>query len=273
MRAAALLLLAAVLLLGLLALDRRSLERANRLYRAGRVEASVELYRIRAAGGRADPVAAYGLGTALLARGDPAAARPLRRAAEAADSALRQRAHYNLGYHHLVRAEDAGESLAALEALEAAVRHGRSAVALDPDDEDARWNLELAERRLEELLRREPRLSDREEAGEPEDLELDTGELVRVEATDSASGAPPDELPPSRNPRGDEEASAERVAVEGAEEARARNDPGPLEPAAALEIVRGSESHDAEHLVRRLLWVHRPEVAWWEDEPYPGGRW
>lgn len=278
--------LAVVVLLAvavLLALDRRSLERANRLYRAGEASAAAEVYRVRAgdsgpeasdsaAAPPRDPVAAYGLGTALLALGETEARRHLRRAAASGDSAVSQRAHYNLAYHSLVRAGASADPDSTFRALIAAVRHGREALERDPGDDEARWNLALAERRLEELLRRAAG-SDERQQGEPEDLRFDDGELVRVEAADSATSPPPAELPPSEEAGGDEDdRPRRRVAVEGAEEALAGGDPGPLTRAAALELVRRG-SDDPERLVRRLLWVHRPEVAWWNSEPYPGGAW
>jgi hypothetical protein len=30
---------------------------------------------------------------------------------------------------------------------------------------------------------------------------------------------------------------------------------------------------EPEALVRGLLWSHRPDVAWWSGQAYPGGPW
>lgn len=281
-------LVALLLVAGLLALDRRSLERANRLYRAGEVAAAADVYRSRVGEGApqepapeesatpeavaANPVASYGLGTSLLALGDPAAESHLRAAAASGESAVAQRAHYNLGYRFLGRAAGAPDPDSRFRALVAAVRHGRAAVELDPGDDDARWNLELARLRLEDLLRRAAGVDERG-PGDPEDIRFDDGELVRAEASDSATRPPPIELPPSEEAGGPEDnRESPRVAVEGAEEALAGDDPGPLTSAAALELVRRGPD-DPEHLIRRLLWVHRPDVEWWNAEPYPGGEW
>ncbi len=119
----------------------------NRAFRRGDYTRAVERYRT-ALGRTAEdaPRLRYNLGTALLWEGDPEAAREqLTAALEAQSPELRARAFYNLGNVHVQdRAVDEVQRL--LDAIAAY----RRALLLNPDDEDARWNLELAMRRLEE---------------------------------------------------------------------------------------------------------------------------
>ncbi|MGH7545154.1 MAG: tetratricopeptide repeat protein, partial [Gemmatimonadota bacterium] len=121
-------------------------EAGNRAYRRGGVEEAVAAYR-RAVEKKPDDAAArYNLGTAYLADGRADAALPhLARATEAEPPELRARAFYNLGTAHLSRAAD-GDRESALRAVDAF----RQALLLQPEDRDAKWNLELALRRLEE---------------------------------------------------------------------------------------------------------------------------
>ncbi|HXE58260.1 MAG TPA: VWA domain-containing protein [Gemmatimonadales bacterium] len=126
----------------------REMRRAERLYEEGRYREAQELYR-RLAGSRDDPALRYDLGNALYRmRRYEAAAREFERARRGAvvDS-LRQRAAFNLGNAYVRAAEEADRKL---ELLERAVRAYEAALRLDPGDRDAKWNLELALRRLDE---------------------------------------------------------------------------------------------------------------------------
>ena len=148
-------LLAGVLVAGLLVAvllrqDRSSLERANRLYRAGEVQAAVQLYRARAEARNATTTASYNLGTALLPSDAVAAEHHLRRAVQGVDSLTRQRGYYNLGYRFLIGVEEWFRPDSAMSLLAAAIRSNRAALRLDPAYEDARWNLALAQRMLDE---------------------------------------------------------------------------------------------------------------------------
>ncbi len=104
-------------------------------YRAALDRAADEAPRLR-----------YNLGTSLLQLEELEAARgQLGAALEAQSPELRARAFYNLGNAH---ARDG--SADRVENLRDAIAAYRRALLLDPDDDDARWNLELAMRRLEE---------------------------------------------------------------------------------------------------------------------------
>jgi tetratricopeptide (TPR) repeat protein len=149
----------AVLLAGGLAftlgVERRSMERANRLHRAGDPAQAAALYRdlIGADTGRA--LVHYNLGTALLALGSPAAEPELLRAvAGERDDVfeLRRRALYNLGVWNLERAlAVAAAPDSVREHATRAVDANKDVLRLLPGDARARWNLALAQRLLDSL--------------------------------------------------------------------------------------------------------------------------
>ncbi len=150
---------------------------AERLYRAGRYAEAyhhlLETAETLETGRRAalQPALDYDAGSALyrLGRYGAAAAR-FGSALAAGSPGLRQRSAYNMGNAY-VRAAEAAAGLpppvlrdpnrtrstpggevvsSAYEALRRAITAYEEALQLDPDDADARWNLELALRKLDE---------------------------------------------------------------------------------------------------------------------------
>lgn len=254
--------------------DRGSVERANRLFRGGDAPAALDLYRSASERSGAGAGTDYNLGTALLALDADEAEMHLRSAIDGSDPAVAQRAYYNLGYHFLRRVSSSTPPDSARRLLTGAVGANRAALAFDPDHADARWNLDLARRALDSLDRVTPRFDDREaQRDAQDDLPIDETTLARTPPGDSTSGPPPPDAPDRRDPRPPgEERRGERVAVEGATEARIRGAAPPLSRGEALELIRNRDD-DPEELIRGILWTGRPDVAWWSSEPYPGGDW
>ncbi len=109
-------------------------------YEAGRPKDSLRPFDTAARLAPAEPLAQYNAGTAHLAAEQARAAVGfLERAAAAAPAALAPAAHYNLGTARLA----AGDAAGAVEALKQSLR-------LEPPSADAKFNLELALRALEE---------------------------------------------------------------------------------------------------------------------------
>ncbi len=118
----------------------------NRAYRAGDYSKAVERYRAALIRGAASPRLEYNLGTALFQVGEAQEAQLLLESALRAQAPeLRAHAFYNLGG---VLTQGGATSA---ESLRAAIEAFRRSLLLDPYNEDARWNLELAMRRLQEL--------------------------------------------------------------------------------------------------------------------------
>lgn len=258
-------LIGAAAVAALLWADRGSLERGNRLFNDGEVEAAEELYL--AASSRSDPPAAatYNLGTALLSQGEETGDRHLRDAAGSADPVAAQRGSYNLGVALLTRVDASVEPDSAFGLLSGAVEGTRAALRLDPRDENARWNLALAQRMLDSLLVAHPETDLRRNSGQDE-TRVDDAALTRSGEGEGVSGQEPDDPQPSGN------IGQRRGAAVGTSEAWALQDPGPMDADAARRLLQGL-ADDPETLVRGILWAHRPDVAWWSAEPYPGGNW
>lgn len=251
----------------LLWLDRGSLERGNRLYRGGDAGRAAALYRHAADGDdETHPLAPYNLGTALLGLDPDSAETSLRIAAQAEDPTIAQRGLYNLGYRYLTSVSGAMEPDSMVATLVQAVASLRGALRMNPSDAAARWNLALAQRKLDALA---PAAGtpDTENSGESDDeLEVDDLALARSEDADAVSGLEPED-PTEVDNRGQRSG-----AQQGAREAWAAQDPGPMTPGAAFGLL-GQVDDDPEKLVRGILWSHRPEVPWWESHAYPGGAW
>jgi Ca-activated chloride channel homolog len=140
---------AAVLLLALIGWGIGALERGNRYYRAGRYAEAVREYEVALRERVSSPELHYNLGTALLQLGRfQEAQQHLQRALLAADASLRQRAYFNDGYRTLIPGRRGGGD--ANQQLDAAIESYKHALRLDPRDQDAKWNLELALRQKEQ---------------------------------------------------------------------------------------------------------------------------
>jgi hypothetical protein len=259
-----LVLLATALVVGILAMqDRVSVERGNRAFHAGDPETAAQTY----ARFPEDPAVAYNLGTALMGLDPDSASRVLRSAAAATeDPATRQRSLYNLGYHLITRLGGLMVRDSILAVLQEAVAVNRLALRLDPADEDARWNLAVAQRRLDAMVPPGEETG-KQSSGESEDeIAMNNPELARSEDAPAESGAEPED------PRAADNQGERSGPLQGAREAWATQDPGAMTATDALSLLT-SLNDEPELLLRGVLWSHRPDVAWWSGQPYPGGRW
>ena len=131
--------------------ERGSLERANRLLRAGQVAEAEALYAERALAAPSAPEVRYNLGTALVTLGSATGEVELSRAIPRGDADLRGRAQYNTGLSRLDRALDAQDPDSVRTHASAAVGANRMAIRLRPEDQNAKWNLAMALRLLDSI--------------------------------------------------------------------------------------------------------------------------
>jgi len=141
---------AGLLLAGVL--ERRSMERANRLHRDGEPQAAARAYADLSPDREgANDALHYNFGTALLGLGSPATAAELGRASESDEEELRVRALYNLGLWHLRRARDVVSTDSVRSYAMASADANKAALRVEPGRHDARWNLALAQRMLDSI--------------------------------------------------------------------------------------------------------------------------
>ena len=243
-----------------------TLQRGNRLYRRGSVEAAADVYSAQIDTSRLGAIASFNLGNALAAFGSPQAERYLLRASEASDSLVAQSAHYNLGHRLLNEADGDLDPYAAIPLLAAAIRHNRAAVMLNPDDADARWNLALALRAFDELP-----IQDFDLAPIDEEIETDQ-ELSENEEENASAETDSDETGEGAEEDDESDLSftTSVAPAAGSPEALASGDPGPMTAEDAMLLVDEARG-DLEVMIRGLLWSLRPQER--EGRPPQGGDW
>jgi hypothetical protein len=151
LRSAAAAALCASGMLAAVILEQRSMERANRLHRAGELTAAARAYGDHAGSDTGALALRYNFGTTLLDLGSPAAPGELARASASDSEVLRGNALYNIGLWSLRRARDvvAPDSIRAY--AQASADANKAALRLQPGRPDARWNLALAQRMIDSL--------------------------------------------------------------------------------------------------------------------------
>ena len=231
-RTAPFLLLAAAGLAVSWAVERGSVERANRLHRAGELPSAADIYQARIEGDSADLAAHYNLGTSLLGVGVSGAASELATGAEAENVEVRVRSLYNLGLFNLERASATEAADSARMFALASVEAGKSALRLSPGRFDARWNLAMAQRMLDSIESSDGRAGTEsvEGAGDPE-------ELVRTDDTRELQ----DESPVGEGPQ------------DGEDETAAVDDEGNVLTILEADDILGSGHLDSSTMIRKLL--------------------
>lgn len=133
----------------------QAVEEGNARYAAGDLAAAKERYAAAATARPHSAEIAYNLGDTLYRASEPEQAIEQFMTALSAESPqLRARAKYNIGVTRLTQALDPERPPSeATWQFQAAIRYFRESLALDQSQADARYNLELAQRRLNALER------------------------------------------------------------------------------------------------------------------------
>jgi Ca-activated chloride channel family protein len=147
------------------------LKKADRLYREGKHSEAAEVYQDVYLQRPDDAAAGYNLGTAQYKADDhESAAATLRGAAVSADTTLSARAFYNLGnaQYRLGQWQEAAEAY-------------RQSLLYDPDDADAKHNLELVLRKMQEARQQasQPSPQDQEQERPKEQQRDESGQEQR----------------------------------------------------------------------------------------------
>jgi hypothetical protein len=187
-------------------IDRDSVERANRLHRAGAFQEAAKLYAGRLAREPGSARIRYNLGTALLGQGNAAAGEALGAVGPDAEIEVRLRALNNLGLWRIASAGTAvGQKRARAHAV-AAVDAYRTALRLEPGRADASWNLAIALRMLASI-----ETGDYQEGGDPVP---EAGERERGADPDAEPADPAEEQEPEPGPSdGEGETAARAIAA------------------------------------------------------------
>ncbi len=221
----------------------------DRLYREGDFEGALGAYKQAAidAPERAD--LEFNVGTALLKLGrTDDAAHKLERAAEKAQDApdLERDAHYNRGFTRM-----------AAQQFQAAAEAYQAALDLDPGDDDALYNLELALRMLKEQQEQEQEQSEQNER-EQEEEEQETEE-------DDQSEEPQQDQ--EEEPQEEEDSEDQEESSEDEEEPRPPEpDSLRIDPELAQQILEAIADDEQELHEQRARWAipttDMPEKDW-----------
>jgi hypothetical protein len=230
--------------------DRASEARANRLHRADAIDEAAEIYAERVAEEPEVTRLRYNYGTTLLRLGAEGAFEELVAGTTAESEQQRVRAFYNMGLWSLVQALVAPETDSVLYHAANAVEANKAALRLEPDHENARWNLAIAQRVLETSAP-EPGLMDPGAISGPENI----GDPVITQA--------PMQL-------ADRE-GLENVTVLGESEALAGDDLEPLTPTEASQIL-GTSHLDPSRMITKILVrqsrARRARAVFFEGQPW-----
>ena len=241
-----------VVILVLLSIERRGVERGNRLHRRGESTEAAALYRRRILGGSTAGALHYNLGTTLLRLDDVDATQyELSLGVETPEAEVNTRSLYNLGVWNLRIALGSGDTDSTRAHAQAAVEANRLALRSAPDNFDAKWNLAMAQRMLDSIDA-VGRRSGREEADGP----IDADALVR---SDNMGDGREGEL-------------RDEVTMEGEDETLAETEDGtPLSFSDAEEIV-GAVPLGAASILRKLLGLES-RARWGRQLGRTGRRW
>ncbi|UCE61470.1 MAG: tetratricopeptide repeat protein [Phycisphaerales bacterium] len=209
---------------------------ANRAFADGDYVAALEAYKAVGKTLPDSPEVAFNQGVAYYKMGDYTQARDaLNRSLTTHDAKLEVKAKFNLGNIAYASArQKMSNPTEAIGLLKTAIGYYRDAVELDPEDEGARINIELAQRLIRELLdklneQRDERRSQEDEEQEPQE-----------ESQDQRQGG---------QGTGEQEAGAEQQQKQL--QGQAEDSMTPQEAEQLLQAVRDEEQRRRKELARR----------------------
>lgn len=201
--AAAVMILLALLLPGgrVLAQSVASLvEEGNRLYREGRLSEALEAYRRAQKQAPGLPALHYNIGNVLYRQGEyDKAYDAYRLAFPAREKELAEGARYNAGNTHFARRN-----------WQDAIRNYQEALRLDPADMDAKKNLELALRQMEEEQKKQQQQKQQQDQQEDQE-DQQQNQQPREQNQDRREGGPPQQREQRPSPNEQEKLSRQEA--------------------------------------------------------------
>lgn len=127
--------------------------RGNDLYKQGKYGESLAAYTEAQITAPEDPRLHYNIGDALYKQEKHKEAREAyQKVLNSQDASLKERAYYNIGNCYVREGQAAGD----IEILSKAVESYEKALELDPDDQDAKYNLEVVRKMIELKKKEQP---------------------------------------------------------------------------------------------------------------------
>jgi tetratricopeptide (TPR) repeat protein len=137
---------------------------ADQLFHQGRLDEAGKKYRQALAGDPDNPALHYNLGDVLYQQKQYArAAAEFEKGLASDDLTLQAKSYFNLGDSHFQMAAAAGGKLDSAEKeYRQAIQAYEASLALNPDDADARANLELARKKLQQIQKKQKNRENRD---------------------------------------------------------------------------------------------------------------
>ncbi len=226
-------------------------ERAIESFERGDAGAAVEPLETALRLAPGDPRVLYNAGAGLLGAGEAGAEALLEAAAEVGAGELAPLARYNLGNARMAGKDFSG----AIEAYQQALRHA-------PSFEDAKYNLELARRRLEEQEQEQDEQQQDEQQQDPEqqDQQQQNPQQQEQQRQDGPRQDGESEPQPSRQ---DQEPQPDRQRESPLPDFRDLPDMSAEEAAAILEAVENLEREQRRREASEAARQHRPGEKDW----------
>jgi Ca-activated chloride channel family protein len=212
----------AVAWLALLALPASGLASAGaalQQYQARRYEPAYQEYRRLLREKPADPRLHFNAGTAAYqAKRFEQSLEHLQSALVTDDLRLQQRTYYNLGNAHFRQGEEERDLKKRQQSWEQAVGSYESALKLDPNDADARFNLDVVRQKLEELKQQQQQQQQQQSQDGKADQQDPKDQQNQDKPDPQDEGKPGDEKQPQPQPEDDSKKPEDQQARQGSAE-------------------------------------------------------
>lgn len=178
---------------------------ASRLFERGKFEEAYERYKKAAEAEKENWPLFYNLGVSAYKAGElEEAAKAFQQALGSTDKELQAKSLYNLGnsYYRIGEAIEQQNPTQAIPAYQKSLRSYENALALQPDDEDAKFNKQLVEKKLEKLKEQQQQEQDSKgEGGKGAEGEEESGKEKEPPQQEQEEQMQEQQQPPQEQPQ------------------------------------------------------------------------